>query len=94
MPVIKPFGIDSKSRVRIKDHQVGVVAHRNRSLSFLKARQARGTFAHPADDVCQSIAARTCFRPHHGKAELQRGDAAPRAQEVAFFAQLHFRRTW
>src|SRR4029077_1285959 len=35
---------------------------------------------------------RACLRPHRRQSELQRGDAAPGAEEVALIAQFHGRR--
>src|SRR5579859_913201 len=39
--------------------------------------------------MSESIAARTCFRPHRRQTELQRGDAAPCAKKIALGAKLH-----
>src|ERR1700674_4898287 len=43
--------------------------------------------------MLNSIAARGRLRPYRGKAELQRGDAAPGAQKITFCGELHPRWT-
>ena len=94
MPVMEAFGINAKPRIRIEDHQVGVAAHSNRSLSVLQTGQACRSFAHPPDDMAQSIAAQTGFRPHRGQADLERRNSTPRVQEVAFLEKFAFRKAW
>jgi hypothetical protein len=70
VPVMEAVGFDAKLCIGIEDHEVSVAAHRNGSLSLLQARETRGAFAHPSNNMRESIAARTCFRPHGREAEL------------------------
>src|SRR6187401_2369106 len=85
--------LDAKGRLRLPDHQIGVVAAREATFAPPQPRKFCWFRAHPARDVVETRAAGARFGPHRGKAEPERRNTAPGTHEVAPFAVLEARHT-
>src|SRR6185503_19370879 len=91
--LVEACGIDAEARLGVPDDEVGVEAGRDAALLLVEAGELRGRRAHPLRDAFGAVATSVRHRSHERKAQLERGDAAPGAQEVAALDELHRRRT-
>src|SRR5713226_2332453 len=83
VPMMKRSAVHTEGSFRIPDHKISIIPFLNRTLAIVKADEpGRGT-AKPLGQLPQRIVSAPRRSPHQRKAELKRGNAAPRAKEIA-----------
>src|SRR5437762_1268744 len=92
-PPTQPRGIDGELRVRIEHHQVGIGPRGDAALAAQTGEPGR-PLGEPASEVARVVAARARAGPRDGERQLERGHAAPRAEEVAGLEALQLRGGW
>ena len=83
MTMMKCRGVDREGRVGVEDDEVGVAARGDRSLASREPDQLGGAQGHPAGQVGEREPAPARLGPDGRQGELERGDAAPRSEDVA-----------
>ena len=84
--------IDDELRVRIEDDQIRVEPHLDRSLRMLQTGKPSRCLAEPSRKAFDRHASLNGAGPHSRQPDLQRCDAAPRAQKIAVVEM--FERRW
>src|SRR5260370_7452689 len=87
--MVKHLRSHNETLLRIPHYDVGIVSRRNCAFVFFKCRQSGRAAAHPPYQMFERIISPAQFRPHDGKTELQRGDAAPGSEKIAGVSTFH-----
>src|SRR2546425_1280739 len=81
--MMQPRGVDGKGRIGVPDDEVGVAPRRDPALAVAYSGQAGGAGGEPARQLLRAVSPRPLGGPRGGQQQLERGDAAPRREEVA-----------